>query len=354
MEENQEKRSKQVEKKQDVDDQGRVVRDPTSRAGPTPEGRRSWTGFFWNVNGMRALMRDKQLDLIKHVSDCDPDLICFIEHKLQEKDVEDMKQQVSKTLPGYNGCFTCSQEKKGYSGVAVFVKGNLPQPKSNLKDKKPTSSKKIQSFFKPSVQEEVPKTNEGHQSHKVLSVWYGMDKPVDKEGRMITVEYESFFVVLVYVPNSGDGLKRLDYRIEEWDKDFRKYVMELEKVKPVVVGGDLNVAHLDHDIWNVDAKHVPKSAGTTPQERQSFGELLDAGFVDTFRWLHPDACGCFTYWSVRANNRPRNRGLRLDYWLASRSLCTLESTIQVHDSWHCDQDNGYGDHCPLAVRLILP
>lgn len=350
-----EKKAKTEDKGQDVDERGCVVRDATPRAGPVPEGRRAWNGLFWNVNGMRALMRDKKGDLMKHVQDCDPDLLCLIEHKLQEKDVDDMLQQMTKELPGYSGCFTCSQDKKGYSGVAVFVKGKLPSPSSGTGGKKATTSKKIQSFFQQSQQKEEKKDDSlARGMHKVLSIRCGMNKPVDKEGRMITVEYDGFYVVTVYVPNSGDGLKRLDYRIHEWDKDFREYLTELRKAKPVVVGGDFNVAHLDRDIWNVEAKHIPKSAGTTPQERQSFSELLEAGFVDTFRHRHPEAFGCFTYWSVRANNRPRNRGLRLDYWLASSSLYSSDSPIQVHDSWHCDRDNGYGDHCPLAITLSLP
>lgn len=349
-----EKKPKAVEKGQDVDERGCVVREATPRAGPVPEDRRSWTGLFWNVNGMRALMRDKKDDLMKHVEECDPDLLCLIEHKLQEKDVDGMLQQMSNELPGYTGCFTCSQDKKGYSGVAVFVKGKLPAPSSGSSGKKAAPSKKILSFFRSTQRTDGKDPGVEQDALKVLSVRYGMNKPVDKEGRMITVEYEGFYVVTVYVPNSGDGLKRLDYRIQEWDKDFREYLMALRRSKPVVVGGDFNVAHLDKDIWNVEAKHIPKSAGTTPAERQSFTELLESGFVDTFRHRHPEAFGCFTYWSVRANNRPRNRGLRLDYWLASSSLYSLDSPIQVHDSWHCDQDNGYGDHCPLAIRLRLP
>jgi exodeoxyribonuclease III len=146
-------------------------------------------------------------------------------------------------------------------------------------------------------------------------------KEVMAEGRTITVEYESFYVVASYVPNSGDKLQRLDFRTKVWDKRMGEYLVDLEKRKPVIFCGDLNVAHLDSDIWNVGAKHLTKSAGTTPEERQSFSDLLALGFVDAFRQLNPEAAGWFSYWSVRAGNRPFNRGLRLDYFVTSPKLC---------------------------------
>jgi len=129
----------------------------------------------------------------------------------------------------------------------------------------------------------------------------------------------------------------------------------LESVKPVVYGGDLNVAHLDRDIWNVDAKHISKSAGTTPEERKAFGNLIANSFVDTFRHFHPDAENCYTYWSVRAGNKQWNRGLRLDYFLASETLISnnLERGLYVHDAWIMDDIVPGGDHCPVAVVLNL-
>uniref|UniRef100_A0A7S1WYZ2 Endonuclease/exonuclease/phosphatase domain-containing protein n=1 Tax=Tetraselmis chuii TaxID=63592 RepID=A0A7S1WYZ2_9CHLO len=173
------------------------------------------------------------------------------------------------------------------------------------------------------------------------------------EGRIITVEYERFFVVGSYVPNSGMKLERLAYRTEQWDEDLRTYLAALATRKPTMLLGDLNVAHLDIDIYNVQSKHVAKSAGTTPQERASFGELLGRGWVDGFRHLHPSATGCYTYWSVRAGNRATNRGLRLDYCVLSDGLTkTAGEGLRLHDCWILDKATvGASDHCPVGVAL---
>lgn len=161
-------------------------------------------------------------------------------------------------------------------------------------------------------------------------------------------------MVLAYVPNSGDGLKRLDDRIEKWDADLQALLSATAERKPVMLVGDLNVAHLDADIWNVEAKHVEKSAGTTPQERTSFGKLLDSGFVDGFRHVHPEALGAFTYWSVRAGNKPKNKGLRLDYAVVSKDLIAEgDARPTLVDAFHLPELAPNGDHCPVGATIAL-
>lgn len=158
-----------------------------------------------------------------------------------------------------------------------------------------------------------------------------------------------------YVPNSGDGLKRLRYRIDTWEADCRTFLTQLAEEKPVCYVGDLNVAHLDSDIWNAGAKHLEKSAGTTTEERNTFSELLGCGFVDGFRHFYPEAEGHFSYWSVRARNKPHNRGLRLDYTVASQSLvdpAAAKGSPQLADCIHLpDLCAPHGDHC--AIKTII-
>lgn len=161
-----------------------------------------------------------------------------------------------------------------------------------------------------------------------------------------------FFVVGAYVPNSGMKLERLSYRTEEWDPAMAAYLGRLAANKPTLLCGDLNVAHLDIDIYNVAAKHVTKSAGTTPQERASFGRLLESGWVDAFRVAHPTATGCYSYWSTRVGNRPINRGLRLDYFVVSEGLAADGPGLRLHDCWLLDQATvGASDHCPVGLVL---
>lgn len=161
-----------------------------------------------------------------------------------------------------------------------------------------------------------------------------------------------FFVVGCYVPNSGMKLERLAYRTDEWDVALAAYLGALAARKPTLLCGDLNVAHQDIDIYNVTAKHVAKSAGTTPQERASFGRLLEGGWADSFRWAHPAAKGCYTYWSTRAGNRPLNRGLRLDYFVVSEGLVGSGPGLRLHDAWILDQATvGASDHCPVGLML---
>jgi exodeoxyribonuclease III len=184
------------------------------------------------------------------------------------------------------------------------------------------------------------------------------------EGRVLTLEFDSFFLVFAYVPNSGMKLERLAYRVNKWDEDFRAYLAFLDNKKPVVLGGDLNVGHLDADIYNKDAPHVKKSAGLTPEERLSFSKTLEeVNLRDTFRAFHPNATGWFTYWSGRVGNRPKNRGLRLDYFLASARAFACEGSgsgsgspvnVEVLDGYILDRLTvGASDHAPLGVTLAL-
>merc|ERR1712032_140779 len=176
-----------------------------------------------------------------------------------------------------------------------------------------------------------------------------LEKGAD-EGRTICVDMPKLFVVVSYVMNSGDGLVRLKKRLGHWDPKMRSYLQSLSKKKPVVLLGDLNVAHRDEDIWNVEAPHVPKSSTTTPEERASFGKLLQAGFVDGFAHMHPDVKGAFTYWSVRAGNRKPNRGLRLDYAIASEGMFKkTKPGAKLADAFHLPAYAPSGDHCPVGA-----
>jgi exodeoxyribonuclease III len=262
----------------------------------------------WNLNGMRAFMAKRSKELKKLWESEQLDILGITEHKITEveKTIE-IEESIRKLVKDdihfiWNMCSI----KKGYSGSLVIVK---------------------KSVF-----------------DKCKSVKLGIGKS-DPEGRVITLDFEHIAVILAYVPNSGQTLDRLNYRITTWDKELSEYVCDLAQSKKngAILYGDLNVAIRDMDIWNVDAPHVPKGAGTTPQERNSFQKLLlDKGFVDTFAHMHPDKTGWFTYWSIRAGNKPKNRGLRLDYVLANKTTI-LDAYIAK---------NGYamdGDHCPVGV-----
>ena len=244
----------------------------------------------WNVNGLRAVMGKNFMEFFNEI---DADLFCLQETKLQEG-------QIEMDLPGYHQYWNYAV-KKGYSGTAIFCK-------------------------------EEP-----------LSVSYGLGiEEHDQEGRVITVEFDKFYFVTVYTPNSQNELKRLDYRMK-WEEDFRAYLKKLEETKPVVAAGDMNVAHKEIDLKN--PKTNRKNAGFTDEEREKMTILLDSGFVDTFRYKYPDAEGIYSWWSYRFKAREKNAGWRIDYFLASEALKENIFDAKIHT------DVFGSDHCP--VELVL-
>ena len=244
----------------------------------------------WNVNGLRACLQKGFLDFFR---DADADLFCLQETKLQP-------EQVALELPGYEQ-FWCSAEKKGYSGTAIFAK------------------------------------------RKPLSVTYGVDvEELDHEGRMITLEYPEFYFVTCYTPNAQDGLKRLDYRMS-WEDAFREYLCSLDKLKPIIVCGDMNVAHEEIDLKN--AKANVGNPGFSDEERAKFTELLSAGFTDSFRYLYPDRRDAYSWWSYRAAARERNVGWRIDYFVVSDRL-----RDNIKDAYILPEITG-SDHCPVGLDM---
>ncbi len=244
----------------------------------------------WNVNGLRAALNKGLNDIF---SDIDADFFCLQETKLQEG-------QTDFAPDGYSSYWNYA-EKKGYSGVAIFSR------------------------------------------HTPLSVTKGIGIPGhDNEGRVLTLEFAQFYLVTVYTPNSQDGLRRLDYR-GEWDEAFRAYVMSLDKAKPVIICGDLNVAHKEIDLKN--PKTNRKNPGFTDAERNAFTRLLDSGFVDTFRHFFPDTADAYTWWSYRFRAREKNAGWRIDYFLiSSRLLPELKSARILNDITG-------SDHCPVEIII---
>ena len=245
----------------------------------------------WNVNGLRAVVKKGFEDIFWSL---DADFFCLQETKLQEG-------QISLDLPGYE-CYWSYAEKKGYSGTAIFTK------------------------------------------HTPMSVRYNLGIPEhDTEGRTVTLEYEEFYLVCVYTPNSQDGLRRLDYRMS-WEDDFRRYLCELDKLKPVIVCGDMNVAHEEIDLKNPATNHF--NPGFSDEERGKFTELLDAGFTDTFRSLYPDRRDAYSWWSYRAAARERNVGWRIDYFVVSDRL-----RDSIKDAYILPEIMG-SDHCPVGLDLL--
>ena len=244
----------------------------------------------WNVNGIRACVQKGFLDFFHQA---DADIFCIQESKMQEG-------QLQLELEGYHQYWNYA-EKKGYSGTAVFTK-------------------------------EEP-----------LSVTYGMGiEKHDKEGRLITLEFPEFYFATVYTPNSQNELARLDYRMQ-WETDFLAYMKKLEEKKPVIFCGDLNVAHREIDLKN--PKTNRKNAGFTDEERGKFGELLDAGFIDTFRYFYPDMEGIYSWWSYRVRAREKNAGWRIDYFCVSESLRERLADAKILT------DIFGSDHCPVELDL---
>ena len=242
----------------------------------------------WNVNGIRACVTKGFLDFFKEI---DADIFCLQETKLQEG-------QINLELDGYHQYWNYA-EKKGYSGTAIFTK------------------------------------------QKPLSVNYGIQiEEHDKEGRVITLEFENFYFVTVYTPNSQTELKRLDYRMK-WEDDFRNYLLNLNSKKGVVVCGDLNVAHKEIDLKN--PKTNRKNAGFTDEERNKFTELLDSGFIDTYRYFNPDKGGIYSWWSYRFKAREKNAGWRIDYFCTSKDLEENLVSAYIHT------EILGSDHCPIEL-----
>ena len=245
----------------------------------------------WNVTGLRAVVKKGFEDIFWSL---DADFVCLQETKLQEG-------QINLDLPGYES-YWCYAEKKGYSGTAIFTR------------------------------------------RTPLSVSYNLGIPEhDSEGRVITLEYEDFYLVCVYTPNSQDGLRRLDYRMS-WEDDFRDYLCELDKSKPVIVCGDMNVAHEEIDLKNPATNHF--NPGFSDEEREKFTELLDAGFIDTFRSLYPDRTDAYSWWSYRAAARQRNVGWRIDYFVVSERL-----RGNIKDAYILPEVMG-SDHCPVGLDML--
>jgi len=250
----------------------------------------------WNVNGIRACLGKGFLESMK---DENPDIICLQETKAQD-------HQVELELEGYEQYWN-SAEKKGYSGTLILSK------------------------IKP------------------LSISYGINKEEhDKEGRVITAEYDDFFLINVYTPNSQRELTRLEYR-QEWDKEFLSYAKELEKKKPVIICGDLNVAHKEIDLKNPQTnkttKTKPGNAGFTDQEREGFQTYLDRGFIDTFRFFYPEKEQAYSWWSYMFKAREKNTGWRIDYFLASKELSSKLKDAKILP------DIMGSDHCPVTLEL---
>lgn len=246
----------------------------------------------WNVNGLRACYDKGFMDAFKTL---DADFFCLQETKMQAG-------QLDLKLDGYD-MFWNYAEKKGYSGTAIFTR------------------------------------------MKTLSVSYGMGiEQHDHEGRIITLEMEGYYVVTVYTPNSQDELRRLDYRMT-WEDDFRRFLMSLDARKPVIVCGDMNVAHEEIDIKN--PKTNRRNAGFTDEERGKMTDLLGAGFTDTFRYFYPDKAGIYSWWSYRFHAREKNAGWRIDYFLTSKRLDGKLRGAEIHTEI-------YGsDHCPVELDIDL-
>lgn len=243
----------------------------------------------WNVNGLRAAITKGFYDFFNEV---DADLFGIQETKMQENQVDDNMKKLG------NYQYWNSAEKKGYSGTAVFLK------------------------------------------NKPLNVTYGSDN----EGRVITCEYEDFFFVNCYVPNSKRELERLDYRME-WEDQMREYLISLDKVKPVIYCGDLNVAHKEIDLKNPNTNH--RSAGFTDEERDKMTNLLDAGFVDTFRYINPDLTDAYSWWSYMFRSREKNVGWRIDYVIVSDRIKDKIKDVKIYS------EILGSDHCPVGLDIDL-
>lgn len=246
----------------------------------------------WNVNGIRACLTKGFANFFKQE---DADIFCIQETKCQP-------EQIELEFEGYKSYWN-SAEKKGYSGTAIFTK------------KEP------------------------------INVTYGIGKEEhDKEGRVITLEYENFYIVTIYTPNSKKELERLEYRMT-WEDEIRKFLLKLNEIKPVIICGDLNVAHKEIDLKN--PKTNRRSAGFTDEEREKMTELLNAGFIDSFRYIYPEKTNSYTWWSYIGRARDRNAGWRIDYFITSKSIA-----IKIKDAIIYSDIYG-SDHCPVGLNIEI-
>lgn len=246
----------------------------------------------WNVNGLRACVGKGFLDYFKEQQ---ADIFCLQETKLQEG-------QIELELDRYHQYWNYA-EKKGYSGTAIFTK------------------------------------------EKPISVHYGIGiEEHDKEGRVITLEFEKFYMITVYTPNSQEKLARLDYRMK-WEEDFKNYLLELDKKKPIIVCGDLNVAHKEIDLKN--PKTNRKNAGFSDEEREKMTKLLESGFIDSFRYFYPDKTDIYSWWSYRFSARAKNAGWRIDYFLVSDRIKENMKGAEIHT------EILGSDHCPVLLNIDL-
>lgn len=288
------------------------------------------------------------------------DVLCLQETKLQASHLTDPKLKLNggDLIEGYDAFWSCSTAKKGYAGTAVFIRKRGADAK---KGKQTT----IGNFFPSKNETKSDKAAESNGGGDVdddmaanltpLEVTYLMEKEEhDSEGRIITLDFPLFSLSNLYVPNSGQKLERLTYRTDSWDKHLLEFIQKKQKTRgvPIMWLGDLNVAHTNLEVWNDGAKHLPKQAGVTPQERASFQEQLDAGFVDAFRHLHPEAKGHYSYWSQRAGNREPNKGLRLDYFICSQDFFDEDGKVVIRDSYMIPEQEG-SDHCPVVLELEI-
>jgi exodeoxyribonuclease III len=325
----------------------------------------------FNVAGLRAMLKNKPECLRAVVDKTECDVLMFSEHKLNPENVDEATKQLKALLPEFSTVkFACSTAKKGYAGVCILARSackemNNEETAENGKGgaKSPMKQTSIKDMFGGGggKKKETPTptaattttTTTPYDGPKLLKVTEGLldGKKHLSEGRAITLEYETFNAVFTYVPNSGQKLDRLDWRINTWEKECREHLNALQAKKPTIYGGDLNVAHLDIDIYNVDAKHIPKTAGTTAEERNAFGVMMkECKMKDAFRHFNPTQTGWFSYWSQRAGNRPRNRGLRLDYFLASDGMFKHNAEVKVISSGMLTEMEG-SDHCPVYITL---
>lgn len=263
--------------------------------------------YSWNVNGIRAVINKGAFQ--SFVADHQPDILCLQETKAKQG-------QAEIDLPDYHEYWN-DADKAGYSGTAIFSK---------------TKPHTVINGFVDGIAEQFGLTSDG----------YG---DPTREGRVISAEFDDFWVVTVYTPNSKRDLTRLSLRHDQWDRAYLAHLKELEKTKPVLACGDLNVAHKDIDLAR--PKDNAKSAGFTPEEREGMDSIIAAGLIDTFRMLHPDQTDAYTWWTAWGGARARNVGWRIDYWLASKDLKERISSAQIHP------DVMGSDHCPVSMEISV-